>query len=143
MHNALFICHNVQVSVVVVVYYIHKTKTKTQTERERDRERGKSYPDLQTTLFLFTTMFRWGQWHPWIKADDNLHNSTFNCTLLLCLLSLSLPGSSLLSGLFLGGGTKEGTKRQKRKKIDATLRWTNTRNVINKISRQCQLNLIF
>ena len=43
MHNALFICHNVQVSVVVVVYYIHKTKTKTKTKtetgREKDRER--------------------------------------------------------------------------------------------------------
>ena len=42
MHNALFICHNVQVSVVVV-YYIHKTKTKTKTKtetgREKDRER--------------------------------------------------------------------------------------------------------
>ena len=43
MHNALFICHNVQVSVVVLVYYIHKTKTKTKTKtetgREKDRER--------------------------------------------------------------------------------------------------------
>ena len=43
MHNALFICHNVQVSVVVVVvvYYIHKTKTKAKKEtgREKDRER--------------------------------------------------------------------------------------------------------
>ena len=73
MHNALFICHNVQVSVVVVVVYIRQRQKHRQKEKKTEKET--KVIQICKPPFLFTTMFRWGKWD-WL--DNNVLFMTFD-----------------------------------------------------------------